>query len=88
MFYVYILKSLRDGNLYIGYTNDLKKRVKEHNGKRVFSTKSRAPFELVYYEAYKAEGDARAREKQLKEHGRALGGLKRRLRKSLLQNQS
>ena len=53
MFYVYILKSLKDKNLYIGSTNNLERRLKQHNNSEVFSTKSRVPFEIIYYEAYK-----------------------------------
>lgn len=66
MFYVYVLKSGKDGNAYIGSTNDLQKRLSEHNGAKVASTRSRVPFELVYYEAYKVERDARLRESRLK----------------------
>lgn len=67
MFYfVYLLKSKKDGKWYTGFTNNLQKRLKEHNGKKVFSTKGRGPFELIYCEACKNEYDARAREKYLK----------------------
>ncbi len=83
MFYVYILKSKKDGKLYIGYTNDLKRRVEEHNSGKNISTKSRRPFELVYYEAYKSDDDAKHREDMLKLFGHALGGLKRRIKLSL-----
>lgn len=83
MFYVYALKSKKDGKLYIGYTNDLKRRVEEHNSGKNISTKFRRPFELVYYEAYKSEDDAKHREDMLKLFGRALGGLKRRIKLSL-----
>ena len=62
MYKVYALKSLKDGNLYIGCTSDLAERIEMHNKGNVFSTKSRLPFELVYseeyvdkYEAYKME---------------------------------
>jgi hypothetical protein len=43
MYFVYILKSKKDNNLYIGSTNNIKKRMKEHNGGKVFSTKPRIP---------------------------------------------
>ena len=79
MYYVYILKSKKDGNLYIGSTKDLKKRIEEHNKGRVFSTKMRMPFRLAYYEAYYFESDARKREHNLKLDGRALAQLKRRI---------
>ncbi|MFZ2226360.1 MAG: GIY-YIG nuclease family protein [Candidatus Moraniibacteriota bacterium] len=83
MFYVYILKSKKDKNLYTGSTNDLARRFAEHNSGKVFSTKLRRPFELLYYEAYKAEGDARKREHNLKLRSRALAQLKKRLEASL-----
>ena len=83
MFYVYILKSAVDNNCYIGSTNDLRKRLREHNCGKVFSTKLRKPFEVVYYEAYKAEKDARKREHNLKLRSRAHAQLKKRIEKSL-----
>jgi len=52
MFYVYVLQSLKDGNLYIGKTKDLRKRLKKHLNAEVPSTKYRLPLKLVYYEAY------------------------------------
>lgn len=85
MFYLYILKSKIDGELYIGSTIDLKRRFKEHNAGDVQSTKSRKPFVILYYEAYSAEVDARKRERQLKLRGGALAQLKRRLEFSLQQ---
>ena len=88
MFYTYVLMSVKDKNLYVGSTSDLRRRLGEHNKGQVRSTKSRRPFKLVYYEAYTAEDDARKREEQLKLRGQALGQLKRRIYKSLMQNQS
>ncbi|MFQ3675019.1 MAG: GIY-YIG nuclease family protein [Endomicrobiia bacterium] len=84
MFYVYLLKSKKDGNLYIGSTNDLRKRFQEHNRGFVFSTKFRRPFELIYYEAYKCEKDARRRESNLKLRSRSFSQLKKRIQESLL----
>jgi putative endonuclease len=66
MHYVYVMRSERDGKFYVGYTSDLRKRVKPHNEGRVLSTRTRRPFELVYYEACLARGDALKREKYLK----------------------
>ena len=83
MYYVYVLKSKKDQNLYIGSTNDLERRLNEHNAGLVFSTKTRVPFDLVYYEAYKSETDARNREKNLKIRSRAFGQLKKRIEESL-----
>ena len=50
MYYVYVLKSLA-GRVYIGYTTDLTRRMKEHQGKRSAYTKN-DEWHLVYYEAY------------------------------------
>ena len=66
MFYVYILQSCKDGELYVGCTHDLKKRVKEHNTGLVFSTKSKKPYNLIHYEAFVDKYDAYKREKWLK----------------------
>jgi len=83
MFYLYILKSKVDKQLYIGSTNDLKERLKLHNSGKVFSTRLRRPLEVVYYEAYKAESDARRREKSLKLRSRSFAQLKKRFPGSL-----
>jgi len=83
MFFVYVLRSLKDKKLYIGFTKDLEKRIKEHNSGPNKSTKPRRPLELIYYEAYKSEKDAKKREEMLKLFGRAVGGLKRRISSSL-----
>ena len=66
MYYVYILLSEKDGKFYTGSTNDLKRRINEHNSGRVNSTKDRLPMKLIYYEACIDEIDARARETYLK----------------------
>jgi len=66
MYYVYILQSLKDKMLYTGITKDLKRRLNEHNWGENFSTKSRKPFKLIYYEAYLLKKDAESREKYLK----------------------
>lgn len=79
MFYVYVLKSKKDHQLYVGSTSDLRKRFKEHNDGKVFSTKPRRPLEIVYYEAYKSEHDARKREASLKLRSRAFAQLKKRI---------
>ena len=83
MFFVYILKSRKDKKLYFGYTNDLRKRLKEHNLGLVESTKPRKPLYLVYYEAYFSKQDAVKREHNLKLRARALSQLLNRIRTSL-----
>ena len=86
MFYVYILRSEKDKNLYIGSTNDLRRRLTEHNQGKTLSTKSRIPFKLLYYEACVSESDARKREHNLKLRKRALAQLKLRLEDTLKNN--
>jgi putative endonuclease len=80
---VYILKSKKDDKLYIGYTEDLRKRIKEHNLGFVPSTKLRKPFKLVYYESYLNQQDATRREHNLKLRAKALRQLKDRIQSSL-----
>ena len=75
MHYVYILKNARDGNLYYGYTNNLDRRLNEHMRE--------GNYNIVYYEAYKSEQDARGRERRLKHYAQALTALKDRLKGSL-----
>lgn len=83
MNYMYVLKSIQDGELYIGSTNDLRRRLREHNEKKSFSTSWRGPFELVYYEAYRDLKDARDREKALKLRGNSRKHLINRISRSL-----
>ena len=66
MQYVYILKSKKDNSLYTGCTNDIKSRVTFHNSGKVFSTKERKPYEIIFYEAFVNKYDAYRREKWLK----------------------
>ncbi|MBU4445635.1 GIY-YIG nuclease family protein [bacterium] len=49
MYYVYILRSKKDLNNYVGYTKDLKKRLLQHSEGKVSSTKNRIPLDLIYY---------------------------------------
>jgi len=65
---VYVLKSEKDKKRYIGSTNDLGRRIKEHNSGRVRSTKNRRPLSLIYKEDYSSEREARSREKFFKTH--------------------
>ena len=79
MYFVYILKSLKDKKLYIGRTYNLDQRFREHNLGKVFSTKHRRPLKLVYYEAYKSEADCKKRELGLKKSGSVYMALKKRI---------
>ncbi len=65
-FYTYVLLSLKDDKYYVGYTDDLKRRIEEHNSGKNFSTKSRRPFKLIHYEACLDENDAKQREQYFK----------------------
>jgi len=64
--YVYVLRSERDSKLYIGCTDDLQRRLREHNEGKSFATKTRVPLILIYYEAYPTRKDAEKREKFFK----------------------
>jgi len=66
MFYVYVLLSLKDNNFYVGFSEDVKKRLADHNAGRNTSTKPRRPFELIYYEAHLSKEDALRREAYFK----------------------
>ncbi len=79
-----MIKSEKDDKLYIGFTSDLRRRLSEHNNKKGKSTWYRAPFNLIYYEAYAAEKDAKTRETQLKRFSGACTHLKRRIKNSLI----
>lgn len=65
-YYVYVLHSASDGNFYVGYTNDLRRRLQEHKRGKVQSTKHRRPLQLVYWEGCLHQKDATKREKYLK----------------------
>lgn len=67
-YYVYILKSLKDGKNYTGYTKNLKLRFEQHQSGEVASTKNRRPLNLIYFEASLNQQDATHREKYLKTH--------------------
>jgi len=69
MFYVYVLQSKTDHGLYIGFSKNLKQRLAAHRLEKAFATSFRAPWKLIYYEAYLEEADALGREKYLKSGG-------------------
>ena len=58
MWFVYVLRSLKDNELYIGSTNDVRRRISEHNSAKVDCTKGRAPFRLEAYIAVKDKAKA------------------------------
>lgn len=65
-YYVYVLQSKKRNFIYVGFTSDLKKRFKEHNQGMEKSTKNYAPLDLIFYEAYLSQKDAKRREEYLK----------------------
>ncbi|MFH1894347.1 MAG: GIY-YIG nuclease family protein [Patescibacteria group bacterium] len=76
MYYIYLIRNSKTQRTYIGYTKDLKRRIREHQNKKP---------ELIYCEAYKDEIDAREREYKLKQRGQTVRRLKERLKNSLNQ---
>ena len=66
MYYVYVLLSEKDSKFYTGFTNDLKRRMAEHDSGKVQSSARRRPLKLVYYESCLNQKDALHREKYLK----------------------
>lgn len=83
MYYVYLIKSKKNGRVYTGYTSDLKQRFVDHNNGKSKYTKNNRPYFLVYYEAYLSKEDAQKREKNLKLRGNASAQLRKRISNSL-----
>ncbi|MDI6821201.1 MAG: GIY-YIG nuclease family protein [Patescibacteria group bacterium] len=67
-YFVYILKSLKTGKYYTGYSNNLEERLKYHNSGRTKSLIKHVPLEIIYVEEYSIYEDARFREKQIKRY--------------------
>lgn len=65
-YYIYVLKSEKDGNNYVGYTSNLRERLKQHQKGYVKSTKNRLPIKLIYFEGCLNQQDTTHREKHLK----------------------
>jgi len=66
MYYVYVIKSTIKDWIYVGYSEDLRRRFKEHQAGFSIATKPYRPFILIFYEAYRAKADAKRREKYFK----------------------
>ena len=77
MSYVYVLIDPASQEIYIGFSNDLRRRIDEHSGS------VHRGWKLIYYEAYHSEQDARRRERRLKDHGNAVRQLKDRILDSI-----
>ena len=65
-YFVYILRSTKEGSFYIGYTQNLETRLKQHNGGRSRYTSNKGPWEVFYFETYQDKSEAIRREKFLK----------------------
>jgi putative endonuclease len=65
-YYTYVLKSIKDGELYIGYTADLKKRISRHNKGQNIATKPHIPYRIIHFEGFLNRIDAKNREIFLK----------------------
>ena len=66
MYYAYAIKSLTKNYIYVGLTNDLKRRIAEHNNGKNRSTKAYKPFFLIHDEQFETRAEARTKEKYLK----------------------
>src|SRR5678815_1504711 len=66
VFYVYVLRSESDSGFYIGFSTNLRARLRQHQNGESFATSHRGPWKLIYYEAYTEREDAEGREKFLK----------------------
>ena len=78
--FVYILESQNTGRWYIGMTENIEERLKEHNAGRVRSTKGYRPYSVIYTEEYPDATSARKREIQIKKSGIIRKQLKEKLR--------
>ncbi len=65
-YFVYVLRSLKNGRFYTGYTQNLDRRLQEHNSGQSSYTKLTRPFKLVYKESFKNKKEAMKRERDLK----------------------
>jgi len=65
-YYVYVLESLKNGRYYIGHTNDLERRIRQHNSGKTKGNRNCRPFKLIYKEEYRDAPEARKREHYIK----------------------
>ncbi len=76
MYYVYTLRSIASGNLYIGVSDDPHRRLSEHNSGKTRSTKPHIPYILIYVEKHVSKEEALKRERQIKRSGKIRKALK------------
>ena len=65
-YYVYVLKSIGSGRHYVGFTRNVRKRLRQHNAGKTFSTRPFIPYELLFFESFDSKQEAFDREKFLK----------------------
>jgi putative endonuclease len=65
-YYVYVLRSEKDGSFYIGHTADLDERIQRHNHGKSSYTKAKAPWKLIYQEVFTTRSEAMKREREIK----------------------
>ena len=82
--YVYLLRSVRNGRYYVGWTTDLQRRLAEHQDGKSSYTRSRGPWTLVGYERYATQDEAKRRERTLKRYPRMLSQFKKRATVNML----
>ncbi|OGD57155.1 hypothetical protein A2V71_01860 [Candidatus Berkelbacteria bacterium RBG_13_40_8] len=83
MFYIYLIQSTKDKSTYIGYTDNIERRLAIHNSGKVNYTSKHKPYRIVYFEAYLSQKDARKREQLLKNNGGQRDFLKENIGNSL-----
>jgi putative endonuclease len=65
-YYVYVLRSEKDGSFYIGHTADLEERLKRHNERRSRYTRNKVPWKLIYQKGFNTRTEAIKREREIK----------------------
>jgi len=85
MHYVYFIQNDVNGKVYIGHTQDLVSRLKQHNGGgRKYTTLKNGSWQYIYVELYRSKIDALERERKLKYHAKGKQELFKRLKHSML----
>ena len=70
--FIYLLESEKDNSLYFGSTNDINRRLQEHNAGKTISTKNRAPWKAIVVIRFSSLASAKSIEQKLKSHKQKL----------------
>ena len=85
MYYIYVIQHTKTKQIYVGITNDLKRRLREHNtGRQKATLRKEGKRVFIYCEVYRSKEDAERRERKIKQHGSNIRWLKDRIKNSLL----